>query len=448
MFNLKNFKIDNLIIKKLLYIFFFYSIFEGCLRKWLFPNYYNVLFFLKDFLLLFIYIAAINNKYLFKNKIEIFTYSIAFLISLYGIIGFYKNLDYFSDIFYSFILGIRSYWIYLPLTFLIYNLFKIEDFQKFIKINLYLVFPYFFLIILQTIFAPTSIINSGLNSLVMNPERPSGFFTYTTQNTYYLVFLYLCFQSYILFNKILSKQHLLYILILNSLLVIILILLKSRAVYFFILIIFFTSLISIFFLKENKIQKLKKFLIIFLSTIFFFIVFSKLFAKQFEFSKNRINTDTYYEMVFVKNFGHKKIFSTSIYKFCENNSSICRVIDTLYFPVKNINITGAGIGAGTSTVSTYLNKNKLYLGENENHRLIAEIGILGGILIYFKFFFVLFMLIIFLKRRDFRTAPLLAFVCVLTLVLNMTYSSSFSSLVYWVCVGNLLALLRKETVVS
>jgi len=449
MFNLKTLKLDSLIIKKLIYLYIFFSILEGCFRKWLFPNFYNIIFFLKDFFLLFIYIAAINNKYLLKNKIEIITYVIVFLISVYGLIGFYQNLNSINDIFFSFILGVRTYWIYLPLVFLIYNLFKIEDFHKFNKINLYLVFPYFFLILLQTISSPASIINSGFNSLVMNPERPSGFFTYTTQNVYYLIFLYVCFQCYFLFNKILSKQYLFYILILNFSLISISILLKGRVVYAFFFLIFLTSLISTFFLKENKIQKIKKFLIIFVSTIFFFIVSSKvLFHEQFIFSKNRINTDTYKEMLFVKKFKNQKFFSLNIYEFCEKNSSICRIIDVLYFSLENINLFGQGIGSGSSTVSVYLGKNKLYLGENENHRLIAEIGYLGVLLIFFKYFFVTFMSIIFLKRRDFRIAPLLIFVCALTLLLNFTYSTSIISLIYWFCVGNLFVFFRKEIVRS
>jgi hypothetical protein len=445
MLNFKTQKKDGSVIKKLLYVFFFFSLFEGCLRKWLFPNYYTEIYFLKDLILLLIYIIAIKTGYLLKNKIEKITYSFVFVITLFGFFGYLKNNDLNFDLFISFILGFRSYWIYLPLAFLISNLLKIEDFQKFIRINLYLVFPYFLLIFMQSFFSPVSAINSGFNAIVMNPERPSGFFTYTTQNTYYFIFLTLCFHSYILFNKITYKKDLFYVLILNFFLSTILILLKSRTVYFFFLLILLTSLISIFFLNEKNNLKIKKFLLISVSTLLFFIFSSKVFHKQFEFSTNRINTDTYYEMLFVKKFGHKFFFSYNIYEFCEQNSSICRIIDTLYFSTKNVELSGKGIGAGTSTVATYLNQKKLYLGENENHRLISEMGIAGVLIIYLKYFFIFCMLILFIRKNDFRIAPLLVFVCILTLLFNMTYSTSFSSVLYWFCTGSLFIFLKKST---
>lgn len=444
MINFKNIKIDDLIIKKLLYLFFFFSLFDGCLRKWLFPNYYSEIYFLKDLILLLIYIIAIKTGYLLKNKIEIIIFIIIFVISLYGFFAYLTHNDYNFDVFISFILGLRSYWIFLPLAFLISNSFKSEDFQKFIQINLYLVFPYALLIFMQSIFSPVSVINSGFNGIVMNPERPSGFFTYTTQNTYYFILLTLYFHSFILFNKIVDKKNLIYLVILNFLLTTILILLKSRMVYFFFFLILFTSLISIFFLKENNSIKIKKFLLISVSTLLFFIISSKVFHKQFEFSTNRINTDTYYEMLLVKKYGNKSFFSYDIKKFCEQNSSICRIIDNLYFSTEKIDLVGLGIGAGTSTVATYQNKNKLYLGEVENHRIISEMGIIGVFLIYLKHFFVLYLLMQFIKNKDFRIAPLLVLSCVLTLLFNMTYSASFSSVVYWFCIGNLFIFFKKK----
>jgi hypothetical protein len=143
-------------------------------------------------------------------------------------------------------------------------------------------------------------------------------------------------------------------------------------------------------------------------------------------------------------FFEVRFFSYNIYEFCQQNSSICRIIDTLYFSTAKIDLLGQGIGAGNSTVTTYLNKKKLYLGENENQRLISEMGAVGVLIIYLKYFFVLYMVILFIKKNDFRIAPLLAFACILTLLFNMTYSSSFSSILYWFCTGSLFIFLKKK----
>ena len=55
-------------IKQLVIIFFFYMIAEGILRKWFFPNLHIYIYFIKDFILIFIYYLAISNNYFFKIK--------------------------------------------------------------------------------------------------------------------------------------------------------------------------------------------------------------------------------------------------------------------------------------------------------------------------------------------------------------------------------------------
>ena len=97
----------------------------------------------------------------------------------------------------SFILGTRSYWLYAPLTLIIIHLFKQDDLIKFFEINLFFVFPYFLLTLIQHFLSDTSIINSGFNSIVLQPDRPSGYFIYTTQNTFYFIF-YKLYKRYII----------------------------------------------------------------------------------------------------------------------------------------------------------------------------------------------------------------------------------------------------------
>ena len=162
---------------------------EGVLRKWILPDFQVQIYFLKDFFLVIIYFLALKYNFLFKTKYSKFFLIFIIIISLYGSIGYVFNLEGIL----SFILGTRSYWLYAPLTLIIIHLFKQDDLIKFFKINLFFVFPYFLLTLIQAFSSDTSIINSGFNFAVLTPERPSGYFTYTTQNTFYFIFLCICY---------------------------------------------------------------------------------------------------------------------------------------------------------------------------------------------------------------------------------------------------------------
>lgn len=438
MFSFKPLRNARSLLIKLIYFIYFFILLEGCLRKWVFPNYYAELYFLKDIFLIFTYIFSIKYNFFLKNKFEKLFFILIVLISLYGCIGYVLNKDNFI----AYALGLRAYWIYLPLTFIIANALKTNDFTKFIKINLYIAIPYFFLILFQSYSSSSSIINLGYNSLVLNPERPSGFFTYTTQNTFYLIFLLVCYYIYILNIKTISKKDILYILFLNFILITILILLKSRAVYFYWIVILTSSILSLFYINQKSKLKKKKFLIIIVSSLLFFILSSQIFSKQFYYSKNRINTDIYTELSLVKKFRNSEFLFFSIEDFCKKNSSLCRIIDLIYpfSEIKSTTLAGYGIGSGTASVSTFLKKKPMYLGENENYRILEEMGyIFGSIIITIKCLFIFYLLIIFFKNKIFLLIPLLLFICIQLLIGNITHSSTFSSFIFWLSLGLLMS---------
>ena len=231
------FKLSNnprLLLIRFHYFIFFYMLAEGCFRKWLFPNFYVEIYFLKDIFLLFIYLFAIKYEFFLKKRLEKILIALAALVSLWGLIGYIIDGHSIA----AYFLGLRSYWIFLPIAFIIANIFEADDLIKFIKINFYIVIPYFFLILLQTYSPESSIINSGYNSVVLAPHRPTGFFTFTTQNTFFIIFLSVLFYMYILYIKTLSIKNYIFIFLVNFFLISTLILLKSRTVYIYYLFIY------------------------------------------------------------------------------------------------------------------------------------------------------------------------------------------------------------------
>ena len=180
------------ILKKLVISFYIYMIIEGMLRKWFIPIFNKEIYFLKDFFLIFIYFFAIKHNFFFEKKISKFFVIFIILTLFFGSFGYsFNKIEILS-----FLLGSRSYWLFAPLFLVIIHVFNFEDFKKFIKINLYFILPYYVLILLQSYYPFDAFINSGYKSIVQNPERPSGYFTYSTQNTYYFVFLLCIYFSY------------------------------------------------------------------------------------------------------------------------------------------------------------------------------------------------------------------------------------------------------------
>ena len=451
-------------LKKIIIFFYVYMILEGTLRKWFLPFLNKEIYFLKDFFLICIYFYAYKYNFLFQKKISKFFVFFIITTLIFGSIGYsFNKLDILS-----FILGSRSYWLFAPLFLIIIHVFSFEDIVKFFRINLYFVVPYYILVVLQSYYSKDMFINSGYNSIVQNPERPSAYFTYITQNTYYFLFLLSCFYSYFLKEKFINKKNFIILIILNFLLMGVMILLKSRATYVFggaiIIYSFYITLIT----KEDMNLKIKKFIIILIITPISFIINTSLFENQYKFSVKRVNTDEWQKTSLVKNspvieFNSPNINLGNLYKtnftpvkidlrdFCDKNSSICRIINEIYYltSLKNASLFGEGIGAGTSLV-TYIKKDQTYIfGEAENHRILIELGYLyGNIFIILKFLIIIFLNLIFFFTNKVSNKlfyfPILVFVSVSFLIGPITYTTSFISFICWFSFGILISSFNKD----
>ena len=444
----------EIFLKRIVEIFFLYMILEGVLRKWIFPNFSFQIYFLKDIFLILIYLIALKYNLIFKLKFSKFFVFIIILISLYGLTGY--DLDYNGIV--SYVLGLRSYWLFLPLFLIVVHVYDKKDLVKFLKFNLYFIIPYFILTYLQSYLPETSFLNSGFDGMQMNKERPAGYFTYTTQNTYYFLFLFFCFCSYVLSKKEFLYGEIVFLVLLNFLLISIMILLKSRAVYSYVMVtVLFSSFYMIFSKQEIKLKS-KKLILIFLVSFISFIASSKVFfAKEYKYSEVRINTDTYYQMAFVLENLDKKIIFTdiSLYNFCSRHSSLCRIANELYFvsAIRKSSITGEGIGAGTVGVVAYNKTSSFPLGERENSRIVMELGFLvGSLFVVTKMIVTIILNIIALtKIRDEKNLiyiPILVFISVQILIGPLTYTTSFISFIFWFSLGLLFSSFKKTNIIN
>lgn len=132
--------------KKLLIFFFIYIVLEGALRKWFLPEYNNLLFLLKDIILIIVFIFLILNKNAVKKSFSFLSddsktiwFIFIALIFFYGLLINFDSLT---------IIGWRYYLVSVPLVVLIPFYFN-KDLEKYSYYYLLLSFPVLLLGIYQ-----------------------------------------------------------------------------------------------------------------------------------------------------------------------------------------------------------------------------------------------------------------------------------------------------------
>ena len=175
-------------------------IIEGGLRRWAFPGAKDLIYFLKDFILIGSYLG-------FASRPRPIADQYPFIKELTGLIAILCCFQAFNPSLGSPIvglLGIRSYLLYIPLVWILPHLFDSgEDLRNFLRKYLLWIFPVCILGIVQ-FFSP---LDSPLNVYVPNEEvldvatvgefaRITGTFSYIAGLTTYLS---ICFSLLIVF---------------------------------------------------------------------------------------------------------------------------------------------------------------------------------------------------------------------------------------------------------
>jgi hypothetical protein len=160
-------------------------IFEGVIRKWIFPEYQRALFFLRDPLTLVIYLVA--WRYGFgPRRAPFFWIGGLFALASLPLMLFQYAIESTKFVWILALYGWRNYFLYLPLPFIIVNCFVLKDVEALLRRTLWLTIPIAFLVYFQFVSAPTANINQGFGdsentfsglALVRGKIRPLGTFT-------------------------------------------------------------------------------------------------------------------------------------------------------------------------------------------------------------------------------------------------------------------------------
>lgn len=176
-------------IVSLVFIIYWLLIFEGALRKWAFPEFEKLLFFIRDPFVLMVYLLAFKYRFLPRNSKLLFGASILSVFMLFFSVLQMITVDLNPLIA---LYGWRNYFFYVPLAFIIGECFNRVDFARLQRQSLIVAIPMAILVYIQFLSPSTSFINKAINEdawifmVSVDMVRTTGTFTFTTGHSIFV----------------------------------------------------------------------------------------------------------------------------------------------------------------------------------------------------------------------------------------------------------------------
>ena len=266
-------------------------IINGALRKWGFPQYQNVLFFIRVPLTMLLYFLSIDGIFWPKlNAPLLLSYILGFaaliIVPLQYFFRYYDARYYLLSGY-----GWISYFFYIPLIFIIEKTFRREDIYRLIRHTLFLIILEAPLVVLQFNSPPISIVNAGVSidpenqflsmGAAMGRIRPNGFFSnslgqslFIAVSTIAVLYEWMRVRGKKAVNQIIlfSATISLFVLAAFS---------SSRSAFGYMAVIIFFTLLASFYTGRRKLA-LRGSLILFILIISFSLLWPLLFPNGYE----------------------------------------------------------------------------------------------------------------------------------------------------------------------
>lgn len=176
--------------------YIFLIVFEGALRKWIFPELSSYIYFIKDpiaFYLIFrgLFFKPVRTDFL---KLYLVLSLVFFAYLIYGVL----QLFYVESNVIVFLIGMRAYFLWPFLAIAIANLIDIEGARKVAKFSCYLAIPSILIVIVQYFSPVNSYINKSISDdafifqVVDGVVRTTGFFTFSLPQSFFVGYIFLC----------------------------------------------------------------------------------------------------------------------------------------------------------------------------------------------------------------------------------------------------------------
>lgn len=396
---------------------------EGMLRKWFLPGLSEALYFIRDPFVLAIYVMAFRHQLVEMRGWFLIWIGVAVVTSVAGILMLALN----GVGLVAGLLGVRSYWLYMPLAFIVATCVEKDDLLRFARLNLLLAIPICVLVLVQYRSSSLALINQGVGSdapvatVVDGIVRPYGVFTYTGQHVIYVgSLLALAALAWVMRTEV--RMNLGALIVASLAILVMALTTGSRSIYFFGLQIAFVLGLLAFVAGRNQ-HRARAVLFLLLALLTCVLLFATVLNPTLDAMVARHTSAVADEgSIFVRVLGMLTSFTGML---------------------GDVPVLGYGIGAGTSTVMAWtggLSEFGAY--ENEWERLVQELGpILGFALIVIRAMFVTHLLVRTLgsaKAGDVTGLVLFGFVASVLLVGQITFSTIVGFLC-WLYVGFILA---------
>lgn len=189
-----------------IFIVYILLIFEGALRKWIFPQLSSALFFIKDPFILYIYYLCWRYKLFPTNRVAVVSYYLSLFFLVFGFVQTLISPFPFAVVVY----GWRSYFMYMPLIFIMEKYCDIQFLKKIAAFTCYVAIPMAVLTYQQYKSPPDAFINRNVGesktevfTVGRGVVRTSGTFSFFTGQAFFIASV----LSMLLFNYFLGKKQ-------------------------------------------------------------------------------------------------------------------------------------------------------------------------------------------------------------------------------------------------
>ncbi|WP_046865765.1 hypothetical protein [Microvirga massiliensis] len=399
------------------------ALIEGPLRKWILPELATPIYFTRDPVLLFLYCYCLKYRLFARGTLVRLWFAIALVTTVVGILPFiYSSLDP-----RAWILGVRSYWIYMPLAFVIAVNFHRQDVERFFRWNMLLAGPYAALVILQYRSSPSDWINRGLEDEVevamvaFDIVRPYGLFTFTGPHVDFTASIVAMFVAFVLSRR--QGRFDAPILCLGAVAVgAMAVLTGSRGIYFSIGAICIIALVGSA-IANPSVRTLARTAVIALAIMAAAVLYVTFFADMYTAMETRFEVAARAE----GSIWERAL--AGVFGFIE--------------PMFSAPLIGYGIGTGTPPIASILRLPQYVYGENELVRVVNELGFLLGLGFIFVRLGTAFWLVAAAfaaaRRGELAALPLSGYTIIAISIGQITFSP-LNAFQPWVVVGVILAL--------
>ena len=194
------------LLKQLIWIYFWFLLFEGALRKWIVPGLAAPLLVIRDPLLILIYAIALSANVFPKNKFVMLSFVLAGVSFIASVLATVSTE--YENVFVT-LYGVRTDFLHLPLLFLMPKILDIKDVERFGRWILLISIPMSILMVLQFKSGPYSFINATAGGegrqldSIAGKIRPPGTFSYITGVVQYYGFV----VAYLLYGVFKEKAY-------------------------------------------------------------------------------------------------------------------------------------------------------------------------------------------------------------------------------------------------